>query len=830
MSDFYFCKNKRRRAAVDLHPLLNGIDYLEVLDLEAPAGSPRQQTLLLRCLKPLPASFSAEHLRLSGGVRVTGIGLLWAAPASQADGLLADGRINADERDFLLAQLEPEKLLVVRTQAAGDYSTYRLCLVDPPGAFDPRLSCVDFSFKIECPTDFDCLPATVCPPEEAEEPDIHYLAKDYASFRQLMLDRLSVVMPEWTERSPADVGIAIVEVLAYAADQLSYYQDAVASEAYLGTARRRPSVRRHARLLDYPMHDGCNARAWVAFEVSGSVSLPALDVTGVPTRLLTRIPEDAPRFPPDELGRLRAAYPVEVFEMLHDVTLDEAHNQISFYTWGDDECCLPRGATRATLVDDLLAPLQLAAGDVLILEERLDPGTGQAVDADPLRRHAVRLTRATPGEDALHSQPVVEIEWAAADALPFPLCLSTVIEVAGLAAPLSDVSIARGNVALADHGLTLSGEALERPGGHLRYRPRLAERHITFAGPPSGALLESPAAGALHQDPRRALPFVRVEHSGDVWSPQRDLLDSDRTMRHFVVEMENDGRARLRFGDGEFGRRLGPVGEHDTLQASYRVGNGPAGNVGAGAIAHILTSEAGIERVHNPLPARGGTVPEALEEVRQYAPQAFRTQERAVTEADYAVMAGRHPAVAKARATRRWTGSWHTMFVTADRAGGLEVNQEFEDELRSHLDRYRLAGHDLEIDPPRFIPLDIAFTVCVRPGYFRSDVRQALLESFSSVTNPDGHRGFFHPDNFTFGQPLYLSSMIAAAMQVAGVEWVDFDDTPPRPNRFRRWGETAHGEIADGLIAVGRLEIIRLDNDPSQPENGRLELFMEGGL
>src|SRR5207249_3177500 len=47
---------------------------------------------------------------------------------------------------------------------------------------------------------------------------------------------------------------------------LSYYQDAVATEAYLHTARQRISVRRHARLVDYHMHEGCNARAWVCIE------------------------------------------------------------------------------------------------------------------------------------------------------------------------------------------------------------------------------------------------------------------------------------------------------------------------------------------------------------------------------------------------------------------------------------------------------------------------------------------------------------------------------------------------------------------------------------
>src|SRR5437868_12824124 len=95
-------------------------------------------------------------------------------------------------------------------------------------------------------------------------PAIDYLSKDFQSFRRLMLDRLASVAPGAVTGNAADLGTVLVEILAYAADQASYYQDAVANEGYLSTARLRTSVRRHARLLDYPMHDGCNARVWVA--------------------------------------------------------------------------------------------------------------------------------------------------------------------------------------------------------------------------------------------------------------------------------------------------------------------------------------------------------------------------------------------------------------------------------------------------------------------------------------------------------------------------------------------------------------------------------------
>jgi hypothetical protein len=193
-------------------------------------------------------------------------------------------------------------------------------------------------------------------------------------------------------------------------------------------------------------------------------------------------------------------------------------------------------------------------------------------------------------------------------------------------------------------------------------------------------------------------------------------------------------------------------------------------------------------------------------------------------------VAERHPEVSRAVARRLWTGSWHTLFITVDRSGGREVDPSFERELRGWIECFQLAGHDVEIEPPRFVPLDIALRVCVEPGNLRSAVRRALLEALGNRDLPDGRRGVFHPDLLTFGQPVYLSRLIAAAMEVPGVRWVTLDEAGDPPGRFQRWGEKPRGEIAAGLIDIGRLEVAVLDNDPNAPENGRIEFHMEGGL
>ncbi len=818
MATQYRCGNERRRQAVAGRTDLNGIDSLEVAS--------DQQTLRVRLLNDLPAAaaqaIGPTNVAITGGVRIQNVATVAVGAAGN--------------------------VLTVVTTASGDFSTYTLRLVtsptnpSPPAwdghAIDPQLAEIAFSFKIDCPGDFDCRVEEECLDPVASAPVIDYLAKDYASFRRLMLDRLAIVMPDWAERNPADVGVALVETLAYAADHLSYFQDAVATEAYLGTARRRVSVRRHARLLDYPMHDGANARTWVHLRVRDDVAQAQLRVvdplSAVRTRFLTRC-SAAAVVPNDEWEGLVAAARPDVFEPLHDQLLTAAQNEIRFYTWGDEACCLPAGATRATLRRRRAgAPdLQLQRGDVLIFEERLGPATGSAADADPQHRHAVRLTEVQTGEDPLFREgsppapiAVLEIAWAPADALPFPLCLSTTVG----GALIEDVSVARGNVVLADHGRTIEGELLGPIPADAPYRPTLAAGPVTQQGNvagPDGRLIPfdatAPAVEAFRWDLRAVRPAVELREGGPAgarWLPQRDLLASDRFATEFVVETEDDGRAHLRFGTPPLGRvpTTPPI-------ATYRVGNGRRGNVGADAVAHVVADALAdaVVAVCNPLPATRGVEPEAIGQVRLYAPQAFRTQERAVTEADYAAAAERHPEVQKAAATRRWTGSWHTTFLTIDRTRGLPVDATFEATLRRFLERFRLAGHDLEIEGPRFVPLDVALRVCVAPGYFRANVRQALRETFSSGDLPGGGRGFFHPDNFTFGQPIFLSRIVAAAMAVPGVTWVDVV-------RFQRWGQLPRGERERGSIDFGRLEIARLDNDPSQPENGRIDFAMEGGL
>lgn len=818
----YFCAQRNRRALVLQHAGLNGIDYLEVSDQDGPHGCGTR--LLLTLLKDArPLGLGPSEVVVTGGEPVSQI------PVTGVVSGTADA----------------PRVVTVDLTHTGDFAPYTLRLIadpaadDPPDGLDPALASVGFSFKAGCPAPGDCAPETCCPPAPAAVPDLNYLAKDYDTFRQAMLDRMAVLTP-WSETHPSDLGIMLVELLAYAADHLSYQQDAAATEAYLGTARSRISLRRHVKLVDYTVDEGSNARAWLFVRAARGVAgarLPA----GTP--VYTRVPGLPVTIAPGTAAAQTLARSGAVaFDTMTDVWLYDTHNDIPIYTWSDANCCLAPGATEATLEGTLS---ELTPGAVLVFEEMVGPNTGDPDDADPAQRWAVRLTgvRWTDYKnrvlvDPLNGQPVTKVTWAAADALPFPVCVSSTTDAAHDSRPLNRVSVAHGNIVAADHGVWYGPEDLgpvpPAPAAPVlegsctcgtgvpptpprpRYYPRLPRSPLTFARP----LDPAAAASTLASTAARAIPQLRVtDDQGQSWSVLGDLLSSDGLARVCVVEVERDGNAFIRFGDGEYGA----APETGTsFQATYRVGNGTAGNVGRDSLAHALTAIPGIAEIRNPIAAAGGVDPETMEHIRQIAPSAFRTQLRAVTEDDYGTMAARDPAVREARGTLRWTGAWYTAFVSLDAAAGDTPAPALAVSTTRRLDLLRMAGVDLQVEGAVIVGLRIEMEICVDDDHFQSDVEAALLRVFIAGDLCTGAPGVLNAANFTFGQTIYTSPLVAAAQGIDGV-------AAATVTAFQRMTDPSADGAASGFLTMGRLELARCDNDPNRLDHGVLMLHMDGG-
>jgi predicted phage baseplate assembly protein len=343
---------------------------------------------------------------------------------------------------------------------------------------------------------------------------------------------------------------------------------------------------------------------------------------------------------------------------------------------------------------------------------------------------------------------------------------------------------------------------------------------LTFEQQPNPSLS---AYDLMNVDPSTAVPSITLtgifDGNSTTWTAAPDLLAAGATDAEFVVEVESNGIATLRFGDNTNG--LMPA-SNTAFTAVYRIGNGTAGNVGAESLTY-LTADPRILSCTNPLPASGGVDPETNAQIQRRAPQAFLTQERAVTMSDYATVAEANKLVSSAAATLRWTGSWYTVFVAAEPVSGGLLSKSLSKSLTRYINAYRLAGQDLKLEGPAYVSLLIALTICVDPEYFQADVQKALMQVLGSGTQSNGQPGYFAPDIFQLGQNVYLSPIYAAARTVAGVQSVVATTFQPQSL------PPTNVYIQSGEIPIGPFQVARLANDRSLPANGQLTLNMQGG-
>jgi hypothetical protein len=767
-------------------PTLNGIDFVEV-DQNAPLD------LRVHFINSNPVKGSPIPATIDGGDSVPTVGL---APIADADWSTdSDGH----------------PVVTLHAQNAGDFSNYRLTLVSDK--LDRYFSTSTFSFKVFCPSDFDCAPPTqLCPPDDATPPPIDYLAKDFASFRRALSDFSAQRYPDWRERGEADFGVMFLEALCALADDLSYQQDRVAAEATLDNATERRSVVRHARLVDYQPRPETVARAWLMCQVSG---------TAIPAGVEVRANDPAGGVVPFEIG-----------SGLADTTqyvVDPRWNYpIQPYWWDDSQRCLRRGATATWLAG---GGFGFAVGQALLID------TAAQSTADPPIREIVHLTAIEETTDLLYGPTTVtRIAWSPSEALAHDHDLTR--------------TQIGGNLLPATQGRrTSEGFAIETAPASAPDMPLAFARlgaNATAAVPTYDyryCLSQGPLAWLADDNPDAPpAPEIRLQQPGmppTTWSFMPRLLDAApeepvfslepasyrRSEAYGVPRVEYDGDSgdTILFGNGDFGAL---PQDRDRFELVYRIGAGARGNVAADSITQVDPQWIGlIASATNPFPGAGGADPETIEQIRRRAPQAFQARQfRAVLAKDYEVEAERLDWVQQASTAFRWTGSWFTVFTAIDPKGGTALSLDRHTEVIDLLNRRRLAGYESYVPPPRYVSVDLAIDICARPEAFSGDVERDVLAALAPVGANGGPSGFFFADHFTFGTPLERSRLEAAIQIVPGVAGV-------LSIRYRRRGFVPDFvELPEGPpIPIAVDEILRIDNDPNHPERGSLAVTVLGG-
>ncbi len=809
---------------------LNGL-AAALMSFDAPAA-PAQARMELRFINDLHiADIRAE---IAGG----------AMPASVfplSGGHRIRGGIGAGEVRCVDVSAGPVPTsLILIFEPVGDYSTYTLDLTFDPARIDPFFSALQFKFRPGCFTN-DCTPAALQNRARTPAPVIDYLAKDYDSFRHVLISAMMQRVPGWQVTSEADFDQVLIDLIAAAGDELSDFQDRVMNEAYMATARSRVSLARHARLMDYHIHQGQQASTYCALTIADGVA---------PFTLADDLV--AWTGGPDAEGDVQAfATHQSRLEAPERVVFAPGFNRFELYTWAGAHPALRAGSTTADIV-----PLPGVAGGVtaaelagaindgtlrrILIAQQLNPLTGRRAGFD---RRARQMLDLLPGARMLHDPltgtDLVRITWAARDALQRDYAFSIQCPDGAV----DKISGFTGNLVQMHHGLPVTAHfyepgtilPVEGPTEFHRYYHRQTRhgeaRAVTAALPVEAMpLAYVPTARGGVVAPRSSLRVTVQDPGGglDPWDEVISLVHSDDSAEngdHFSVETDEHGESKLRFGNGINGRL---IAGNAVIRATYQVGGGEAGNVGADAITGFAplagALAAAITSVTNPFDVTNGTGPEPVDEILRNVPEAFRTRQlRAVTLADYVARAQEVPGVQRAVASYAWTGSWRTVRLVIDPVGTTQLSPDLVQRISAHMRPVRLIGEDIEIRAPRFVPLSVRVALCLHPHVWPEDIRAELQQAFSDSWTATGEAGFFNPDRWVFGQSLHRSQIAGRVAQVAGVDHV-------LSIAMQRYGiAAAAAATLPEVLEMGFDEILLVRNDPDQMERGTISFDIQGG-
>jgi uncharacterized phage protein gp47/JayE len=594
------------------------------------------------------------------------------------------------------------------------------------------------------------------------------------------------------------------------ADELSDYQDRVMQEAYWSSAQKRITLRRHARLMDYLIHEGNQASAVIALNFPGSSSYTVPELQQAWTGLDRTLPSTV---------WFAAAKP----QFIHSVL-----SRVSLYTWSHAMPALAAGSTQADLAFSSFVDATTAAGLItsrtvsrLLVQEWLNPETGLAADRNPQKRQILHLTGAQLLTDPLTGAPVVRVTWRPQDALLFNYCFTAKIDGSWI----PDVALFHGNLVDIVQGKQTKFQYVP-PGAPLSggvYHFQLnaagaAECHLPPAFP---VLWTKTSAGGLQPSVSTLQVTVTDSSGAATWQERTDLIHSKSTDRHFVVETDERLHTLVRFGDGTNGLAL-PDGA--SVSCTWLSGYGPDGNVGQDTILNFDATgmpDVGLGTVWNPLDVTDGLAPESADTIRRRVPEAFLyDQARAITLADYVARAKEVPGVSNAAALYMWTGSWRTVRVVIDPDGTTTLTPELRTTVQQHLDAMHLIGEDVEVRSPELVPLVIIVGVCICQDFWIEDVSFSIEQAFSNSYRPDGAMAFFNPDRWTFGQSIHASQIEGVLTAIPGVEHV------VSIQMTRWWNQSVS---STEVLTMSPEEIVMVSNDPSRMEDGSITFTYYGG-
>jgi hypothetical protein len=254
-----------------------------------------------------------------------------------------------------------------------------------------------------------------------------------------------------------------------------------------------------------------------------------------------------------------------------------------------------------------------------------------------------------------------------------------------------------------------------------------------------------------------------------LWNQVTFLVDSGPADQVYSVYVDENNMTNIQFGDNVNGAipEIGLI-----VYATYTIGVGSAGNQPSGSVGVLVTPITGIDIpfqsdttvLYQSSAMTGGSDPETNDQIRANAPQAYATQQRAVSVQDFASLALNIPGVLEASATANHSTSV-TLYVLGPNY--LAPSSGLQNTILSYFSNRMLAGTSLTMGTPDLVPVDIGtsgtgITLQVQDNYSQAVVVANVTTALESLLSPP---------STSFGMLLNVSSVYSAIMGVAGVSY-----------------------------------------------------------
>lgn len=353
-----------------------------------------------------------------------------------------------------------------------------------------------------------------------------------------------------------------------------------------------------------------------------------------------------------------------------------------------------------------------------------------------------------------------------------------------------------------EEGRLVKDEIIGKPDKSPNQRFPLAHR---------GLILQSQGLGSTIR--KEMILKTEPETKGE-WTLRESLAFSQEGQKDFVIEIDEEDRGFVVFGDGKFGR-IPWSGENTSIKATYRKGGGAHGNVAAHSIDTIVDChELALlgAKVTNPVPATGGADRESIEHAVRHAPAVFRSQKRAVTAADYKDLALDFRGVGKVRAEK---GNWNKVILYVAPEGGGKVSDVLKQNLLAYFEDKRPISTIVEIEDVDYVRIYVIAEVGIYSYYSWQMIEEKIRA---------GGANLLAFENVDFGQTLYISKFYEALEDVEGVEYITITE-------FRREDTKKDEHFKSGKIELKENEIPVVPADPGDEDYaGGIKVINDRGM